>query len=70
MYKEVTLLSLHNIIMSTPLRGRHIGLLWFAVSRRQRRLRLYHFVDKIPEKLLGIGIIKLTHIGHLGMAVT
>ena len=41
--------------------GRHIGLLWFAVSRRRRlrprpRPRLYHFVDKIPGELLGLGL--------------
>ena len=54
--------------MSPPLWGRHIGLLWFAVSRRRRRrrrwrrrwrLRLYHLVDKIPGKLLGLGLSNL-----------
>ena len=56
------------IIMSPPLWGRHIGLLWFAVSRRRRprprprrRPRLYHFVDKIPGELLGLGL-SILHI--------
>ena len=36
---------------------RHRGLLWFAVIRRQRHL--YHFADKIPERLLGPGLLNL-----------
>ena len=56
----------------SPLWGRHIGLLWFAVSLRLRwrlrwrlRRRLYHLVDKIPGKLLGLGL-SILHIQVTG----
>ena len=54
----------------SPPPGRHIGLLWFAVSRRRRRRRRLrrrrrrrrrrrsrgHFADQIPRKVLGLGL--------------
>ena len=64
--------------MSPTLWGRHIGLLWFAISRHRRRhwcclrrrrrcrrrRRRRRLCGQDSRKTISPRIIKLTHIGH------
>ena len=52
-----SVLWLIRLYYVSPPPGRHIGLLWFAVSRRRRRrLSLWHFAENIQIKALGLGL--------------
>ena len=48
-----------NVLWWFVLWERDIGLIWFAVSGRWPQHRLYYFVDKITERLLGPGLSNL-----------